>query len=756
MIMSRFIYTLLMGLLLVGCSKEAQIDSPSELVAIDFVCDEITTRAGEDDSFMFTLVGDGNSGKPVSDEYSYVEGTLTATSKILAANNLTYKLVIASPATEMVAIDDTESSAYGYKIERKRPSDEQTYINTEPISVYVWGILAEYEYIYELYNVTLHEQRSKVKVQFKVPANDSRIIKKLYYSDLYDVAYTCPYSGLLYGDNQPNNKACEFKDFSNGEGEKTYTNTESMVEPTVLGDGVTESKDGATYFISGDYSNPTKENTPKLCIGLLQDGEERLIEMGLNIKMEPMTTYTYNIEISSTALTIHVTSTDVWDGPEIDDSGIDGVIDDVIVSYKINIATGVVSELENGCIDDGGDDGVDAEIEQPDATVETEIDYTDEEVYKSSNCYILNPSENETMVYYIPVRRIDEFWGDSDYVTNGTRNTLSSVGDKWEAVIFWHDFSGKSADAISKLKVEKSVSPNTGKAAVKVTLPKEFYIPKNDYGYDNHRDNHCNVGYVVRRTDTKEVLWSWHLWITDYNPYQTPKDGVVYSEDKFSVVGGELHRYKGDIFTTGIYIMDRNIGARNRGNSEDASLGSLYYQYGRKDPLPISVLYANGYVSGSSLTQQSFEYSVNNPEKFIIKSDNWCNSVAAQSTDYIWNDYKIKVDGYETGKSIFDPSPLGFRVPVYGTWSDFNTDTFKYNSFFGGYNYNGNTVYAPYPALGCRTASSGKFDSGINGCWSATPASNMNGYNLNFKTDAISNSAKSNRAYGYCVRPIQE
>ncbi len=716
-----------------GCSKEPQIDSSSELVAIDFVCDEITTRADDGDSYMFTLVGAGNSGKPVSDKYSYVEGKLTSTSKMLAADKATYRLVIASPATEMEAIPDT--STYGYKIVRELPSAVQPYINTTPISVAVWGITAGSQYIYELNNVKLQEQRSKVKVQLQVPENDSRTITKLYYSNLYDTAYTCPYLGVLYGNNKPNNSAYEFDAFpTDGTGSKVYTNTEPIVEPTISGEGV-------TYFISGDYSTNTP---PQLFIGLWQDDEERLIEMGLNIKMDPMTTYTYNIKISSTELTVRV-YTDVWDSVN-DNADIEGEIGEPIDSFKINIATGVVSDWVPGCVEDDGN----SDIEQPDVPAEIVVDYTNEEIYKSSNCYILNPSENGTMVYYIPVKRIDEFWGDPDYVANGTKNTLSSVDDKWEAVIFWHDFSNyKSADAISKLRVEKSVSPNTGKAAVKVTLPKEF-----------HDDplNHCNVGYLVRKTDTKEVLWSWHLWITDYNPYKTLKDGVEYSENKFGVISGELHRYNSDIFINGIYkdkkIMDRNIGARSLGNGELESFGSLYYQYGRKDPLPVVALYANGYVYGSNSTPQSFEYSVNNPEKFIIKSGNWCNSDAAQSTDYIWNDCKIKKESYTSGKSIFDPSPLGFRVPINGTWSDFNKDTFKSGIFGIGYDYK---YYAPYPTQGCRIAYSGKFGYEDNGySWSATPASNMNGYSFNFGPTIISVSTNNNRAYGYCVRPIEE
>ena len=785
MMKHEFIYILFWGLLLVGCSKEIEMNTPGEVVTIDFACDGITrSDGGTSTEYMFTLMPVINSGKPVSDVYSNTGETLSPTNKILAANNATYQLVIASPAKAMLAIDpaNPETSAYGYKVERNGAN--QPYINTTPISVVVDGIKANNAYIYDLKNVTLKEQRSKVKVQFKVLDKDyPRTITKLYYKNVRNEAYTCPNSGLLYGDNEANNDVYEFTDFpTDGKDDKTYNNTVSVVEPVI-------NDDGTSYFISDDYTDLTLKKTPYLCIGLVQDGKEKLIEMPLDIVMEPMMTYTYDIKISSTELTIHVSASNKWDSVEVE-----GSVDASLGSFTINIATGVVSDWALGSNAHGG-------IEPPTSITpdpEQLVDYTTD---NSSNCYILNPAQDKTMVYYIPIKRIDEFWGDTDYVTNGMDNTLTNVGENWEAVIFWHDFSNPhSTAAISTLTVEKSVAPDNTTPAVKVTLPKEFY----------DTDNHCNVGFLVRRTDQDDpdtpqfegdVLWSWHLWITDYDP-----DGLVnkyqsqiQADNTAQAYGGvsngrknEIHCYEGTLWNAGdIYedriIMDRNIGARSPDfeghgsikNNTTSAPGTLCYQFGRKDPFPRAALYTNGYTYGTASPQQDFAYAVNHPNTFVTVTDddgNWCSDADAEATTYIWNDSKISVNNYKnTGKSIFDPSPLGFRLPITGTWSDFtgsnsqdeesnhNNYTFLWTQNLDPlpleYDYGRRyRKFAYYPASGFRDRESGALNSGGSSgyCWSATPQSAADGYCFVFDGTVVHPENSQSRAHGFPVRPIQE
>lgn len=66
-----------------------------------------------------------------------------------------------------------------------------------------------------------------------------------------------------------------------------------------------------------------------------------------------------------------------------------------------------------------------------------------------------------------------------------------------------------------------------------------------------------NALVAIRDTEGT-ILWSFHLWIS-------PVETVLYPN--------------------GYYVLDRNLGARSNTKGEISSWG-LYYQWGRKDPMP--------------------------------------------------------------------------------------------------------------------------------------------------------------------------
>ncbi len=464
---------------------------------------------------------------------------------------------------------------------------------------------------------------------------------------------------------------------------------------------------------------------------------------------------------------------------------------DDIYFYTFFLGANLIDDFNIDCdkeykynltFDSKGDPSYDERV-----TLLNSTDYTKNTIPRS-NCYILNPSDLTDQTIYIPIDRIDEFWRNKSGYTESTytdNNILSNVKSDWEAVLMWHDseytLDGEGdAQNLGGLKVAKGTSPSSkGVACVVVTLPRYY--------------QHCNVGFVVRRTDEKhkgDILWSWHLWITDYNPY--PKRLLPsLNIGSYDVDGGALHRYKNPAFEGGIYsdkfIMDRNIGARSadfkghgsiNNDNNTVSAGSLYYQFGRKDPFSSAATYLNGYeytTGVDAAKQQSFEYSVNNPEKFIYIDalKNWCRN--ANSTNYIWNDYKIEAEGYTSGKSIFDPSPLGFRLPISDTWSDFtggkesdetapnNNFTFIWTRYqtpiLEEYNYGRlYTGYAYYPTSG-QMPDRGDILVGYKGngyCWSANSSTENNGCYLGFGSAFLSKELSVVRAKGYPVRPIQE
>lgn len=196
------------------------------------------------------------------------------------------------------------------------------------------------------------------------------------------------------------------------------------------------------------------------------------------------------------------------------------------------------------------------------------------------------------------------------------------------------------------------------------------------------------------------ALWSWHIWVTNYNP----------AEDADTV--GSLR------------VMNRNLGAFA---SSDASAESavqsygLYYQWGRKEPFvgPVAwdsttpaELYNN---SGSSVTHGfvasdketgTVEYATAHPGTFIA---------GAEANDFDWLFAAHKTDLWSPSeKTLYDPCPAGWRVAPPTLWREFTTtggasaDLTEFN-VEGEYKYGWNfavgdqTIF--YPAAGRRSFS---------------------------------------------------
>ena len=194
-----------------------------------------------------------------------------------------------------------------------------------------------------------------------------------------------------------------------------------------------------------------------------------------------------------------------------------------------------------------------------------------------------------------------------------------------------------------------------------------------------------------------KILWSWHIWkpeteVTDFQ-YQKYVDntGVVKTADNYRM----MDRYLGaTISTTGI---DGNIGA----------LG-LLYQWGRKDPFPglrgTTVDYSYDLtITIPAITTADFRdlkfaedpstlslsdnaaciaYTIEHPTTYMKKADSWREDWLIEKQDNLWgnpwegnrtvytdvSNAKTVNAGYGS-KSIYDPCPIGYRVPPGDTWT---------------------------------------------------------------------------------------
>lgn len=171
---------------------------------------------------------------------------------------------------------------------------------------------------------------------------------------------------------------------------------------------------------------------------------------------------------------------------------------------------------------------------------------------------------------------------------------------------------------------------------------------------------------LAAKDATGNIIWTWHIWY--------PEQKAV---EKTS--------------SNGYRFLNMNLGALNFTVADAKSYG-LLYQWGRKDPFPGSPT-PNGDVSTTGVklydisgnevkitissttddTNNTLEYSIANPSVFIsnkaheTKTKDWLKLELANNA--LWGNPKGAEKDEENNypnkgeKSIFDPCPVGWRVP---------------------------------------------------------------------------------------------
>lgn len=243
---------------------------------------------------------------------------------------------------------------------------------------------------------------------------------------------------------------------------------------------------------------------------------------------------------------------------------------------------------------------------------------------------------------------------------------------------------------------------------------------------------------LVAATDAAgNILWSWHLWITDYDPAETD-----FSTEPNSA---------GTVWT----FMDRNLGALNTSAGDFDSFGMLY-QWGRKDPFPGPTTFTvmnedYSYAVDGEPTFYDFknqplpkfselaeyhgtiEKSIQNPDVFYANTkkstgemDEYGDEIIVD--DYITGDWVDVSDddlwgGESLKKTIYDPCPVGYKVPVCDAEGNSPYEWLTYDKVTWGSNgcdYNG--IW--FPTTGTRVYASGGLDytelSPYGGLWLGT------------------------------------
>lgn len=367
----------------------------------------------------------------------------------------------------------------------------------------------------------------------------------------------------------------------------------------------------------------------------------------------------------------------------------------------------------------------------------------------NNNSFILNPPLSEGMAartYEIPITRVNQYWAPDaqSYPGYGGLNEgIIGVNVRWRVDLLWQDDEGivrEVNDEPSRIWISKAEGKGPDDY-FSITVPSgarhgNFVMALRRYNPDSSPIESLQI--LVDQT-----LWSWHFWVTNYNPDRAKNIAIQGNKFTYTVPGGQVERYGGTLWgydTNGSeytnnwnnyqynevstkpyaksFMMDRNLGAINTEPLSETSRGSLFYQFGRKDPLPAKIsLYdingvaisntpANGFQAqkwnstnaNGSATDVAVKVSesVYNPMKIYAIKNNWATNVDgyngfSESSAYAWHDPMVptELSSQKTiyqGKSIYDPCPPGWKIPVVNAWEDFRTNQI-YGSTINSYNH---------------------------------------------------------------------
>jgi hypothetical protein len=361
--------------------------------------------------------------------------------------------------------------------------------------------------------------------------------------------------------------------------------------------------------------------------------------------------------------------------------------------------------------------------------------------FVESNCYIVKPGQS----VMIPVSRAS---------TANPANFTST----WTAGLLWTD----NANGLSASGAISAVSSHVDGGYISVTA-----------------GSSAGNGVVWMKNVSGDIVWSWHIWVTEYDPLAT-----------FDFLGREVW-------------MDRNLGAIVKADGTAATpfnlSGGLLYQWGRKDPFPGSngltigsvstnfgapvyafslPAYADAGITVSQTPTDTYIYNTTVGEEpvtyarqleYSIKYPLLFFRVWGGSTATVYGANTVEGgkdswggDGAAAPKSLFDPCPAGWRVPSYkGTdlspWSEWTSIRTVEITPYAADSWNGG-VTGYYPRAGLRGSSAGGlFNVGGSGYyWTATSSSGLYSHALCFVSGGVFPSQNNTRPNAFPVRCVQE
>lgn len=326
---------------------------------------------------------------------------------------------------------------------------------------------------------------------------------------------------------------------------------------------------------------------------------------------------------------------------------------------------------------------------------------------------------------------IDKIFGGEDLSIDGTANCyIVSAAGKYKFPLCMGNSSEKIQSAV-KAEVlwetrNSNGAVNEGDIVTNVRL-------NNGYVFFSTPEFKAGNAIIAVKNASDEILWSWHIWNCTPAP----------STQKLGDVG----------------FMDRNLGALSIKNAPDCF--GLLYQWGRKDPFPGAVAssigsratttnYSTQPIITATAEKGTVEYSISHPDIFILPQED--------SQDWIFGNHSQRL--WDSSKTIYDPCPVGWRIPGTDVWPE-SDDVTVYDN---GVIFN-NMLESWFPSTGFLTyegGDAGKTARAVNdyAFYHTYSGSNeqVQGMRLTLKSPNLKyrNNAPVPKGYGNAVRCVKE
>ena len=205
----------------------------------------------------------------------------------------------------------------------------------------------------------------------------------------------------------------------------------------------------------------------------------------------------------------------------------------------------------------------------------------------------------------------------------------------------------------------------------------------------------ANAVLAVRDADDN-IMWSWHIWVTERDVYSTHTITDYFNQNNtFELMSCNLGWVDGKM----VYYNQRDLAYQftQAGSGKTAPMtvlqegetfdykdvGSTYYQWGRKDPLVAmrnwdNVGYNDYRLHETGRSDYVYKYEENNvtigesiqhPNVYYVRGTtsgaaNWCSSNIPSLWDTGGRETSEPENVISSTKTIYDPSPRGFKVPI--------------------------------------------------------------------------------------------